>query len=160
MARIGWAELLAYWRSLHDSAAIPLRGRFDPVVGLPRVVAHLTLFGVEPVGFRVRLVGSELGRWSLQVGRMLDESTLDAPIRDAIQAALQRAVAGAAPVLEHYLAQYDEPVRWTTLYLPLSDAMGCVSAVVTGTFHELGRPSGALRVFHADRDDAACAPAH
>jgi hypothetical protein len=29
--------------------------------------------------------------------------------------------------------------------------------VVAGTFHELGHPVGALRVFHVEPDDAACA---
>ncbi len=164
MARIGWIDLLAYYRTLADNGEPPMRGRFDPVVGVPRAVALLTLYGVESAGFRIRIVGSEVGRWTEgpRVGRMLpghllDEVALDLPIRDAIRDALRRTASGRSPVLTHYLAQYDEPVRWTSLYLPLADGLGCVSAVVVGTFHEIGEPVGILRSFRADTDADALA---
>jgi hypothetical protein len=156
LARIGWADLLAYYRSLGGDGGLPSRGQFDPVVGVPRAVAHLTLYGVEPGGFRVRLVGSDVARRGdgPQVGTMLDEIALASPILDAVRDALKRTVAGRKPTLVHYLAKYDEPVRWTSVYLPLADDAGEVCAIVAGTFHELGEPMGILRSFRADIDDA------
>ncbi|WP_420242841.1 hypothetical protein [Roseiterribacter gracilis] len=157
MARIGWTDLLAYYRSLAGEGALPMRDRFDPVVGVPRAVAHLTLYGVEPAGFRVRLVGSEVARrgGGPQVGYMLDEIELASPILDAVRDALRRTIAGRKPVLVHYLAQYEEPVRWTSVYLPLIDASGAVCSIVAGTFHEIGEPMGNLRSFRADIDGDA-----
>jgi hypothetical protein len=155
LARIGWIDLLAYYRSLPREGDVPARDQFDPVVGVPRAVAHLTLYGVEPAGFRVRLVGTEVARrgGGPQLGQMLDEIEVASPILHAVRDALRRTIDERRPVLVHYRAQYDELVRWTSLYLPLAEAGGAVCAVVGGTFHEIGEPIGAVRTFHAEIDD-------
>jgi hypothetical protein len=154
--RVGWSDLLGYWRGLAGGEP-PARSRFDPVVGLPRAVAYLTLYAVESQGFRLRIVGSEAGR-QIQgrvAGRLLDEVELAPPIRDAIRSALRQSIAHRQPVLMHHVAQYDEPVRWTTLYLPLTDACGEVGSVVAGSFEVAGEPAGLLRSFRADEDAAS-----
>lgn len=157
MARIGWSELLAYWQSLRTGTAPPPRARFDPVVAAPRLVAHLTLYGVEPSDYRVRVVGSEVVPWihAPQAGLLLlAEATPSVLLREALAAALTRTVAMREPFLVRYLARYDEPVCWTSLYLPLVEG-DAVAAIVAGTFHERGTPAGALETLRADPDDGA-----
>lgn len=116
-------RLHAYWHDERGSRALPSRTDIDPAA-LRFVLGYLVLVDVcrDPVRFRIRLQGTELGWW---IGADLTGKTLEslrAPeLRSLAAELLMRAVESGAPL--HKVGEEmigDLPRRYEALLLPLA----------------------------------------
>ncbi len=135
---MGWRELLNYWREHHVEGHPPSRSDIDPPLEVPRLLPNLMLYRVEPEGFRLRLVGSELAK---RAGRDLTGQMLD-PTRKTMNivpflAALQKVVATRSPVLFSVGRSAESAFGAMVLLLPLIDRdRDNVNIILGGVFYE------------------------
>lgn len=161
--RSDWPDLLGYWRCLAVGGDIPLRARFDPVIGVPRSVGNLTLFGVENGEFRCRILGSEVLRrlpdmqgGSLTGVRLSDAAGIPSDIRQSAGDRFRRVVDIRRPALIRCAATFSNLIRWNALLLPLREPDGPVSALVLGVYFADGElPEGMFQSYEAHEDAAA-----
>ena len=124
-------QLFQYWDEKRGHRSAPARDDIDPaqmVECLPNV--FLIDVEEEPRRYRVRLMGTALGRWS---GRDLTGCHVD-EITDQVLAALDELVTTWEPwlVTGEYVKKTDRVILYELLALPLSSDGATVNMILGG----------------------------
>jgi hypothetical protein len=151
------AEIYGYWDGKRAGRPMPRRADIDPAE-ITRHLPGLQLTDVkrDPLDFVYRLVGTRevAARGYDPTGRRVAENFFGRSADDVL-ANYRRVVATASFVydLDNFTAPGGRFVQDESLFLPLADAAGAVSQILTYTHYQdlWGEPSGAIAAMPSGR---------
>jgi hypothetical protein len=134
---------LQWWRAKLAAHGAVRRDEVEPLLEIPRLLAHAMLFAREEAGWFVRVVGTELDR---QLGRKLAGLAVAAALPDmspSLLALLDHATAVRTPAAAAGVVLRIEPgekLSWQAVLLPLEHRIPRVLAVLGWTIELLDEP--------------------
>lgn len=133
-----WSDLYHYWLSKHVDGRPPSRKEIDPVIDIPSLVANIMLIGIEPAGYRNRLIGTMIVRRVGQddTGKLIDRE-LFGPTTLAIWRGIMDEVSKTQqPKLASVRVAHSERQTMLTLMLPLVGRDGETEGIFSGCFFD------------------------
>ncbi len=133
-------KLYSYWTEKAGDRPMPSRSDLDPVIDIPELTKNIWLVDVEhdPLGFRFRLIGTEVVvQYGMDfTGKRLDELDFGGH-RDTILRDYEETVRSKQPTYRSHMIEIEDTMRrlpYERILFPLSDDGETVNMLLGGGF--------------------------